>query len=447
MIISPGLPRYSPTQQNPTQQNPTQQNNARAPSWCARVSFTPTHGRTSKRVKRSTRRDGSAQLQRIPPRARDRLARAASLVSFANIIPRSRRIHARRSGRSTAFRRSVWGHPCISRSTGEARPWHARARTGAESSRTEPCGWAARTSVLTATKSATTDPCTPPALTVEVRAEGSLPRLLRGLRGGSALLHDLIDRQRLAKQPLALRRLDGGTTDLLVSDHDDREALQLARLCIGHEDGVLNGRERREDLTNLRNCHARVEIPHIDLEHRHGSHSQPHLEEQRDSKPIGRGLAGLPDRTREPKSRPSSASRRGQFTDCTSKGSTIRESLRGIGEGWGARCPRAIQISFDFLMPQESSKFCRRRQLPSVGSPALTTALDRLCCSPEAAMLFGGLKPRSGRKRSKPPNPNRSKPRRRPEAPRDGQTGEQKKNNARVYPGVVHKVGDNLLSR
>jgi len=107
-----------------------------------------------------------------------------------------------------------------------------------------------------------------------VWAEWSLTDFLDGLR--SALLHDLVDGQRLPKKTLSLRSLHGRAADVGVADHDDGKALRLAGLRIDGEYRVLDGREGGKELSNLLDFDARVEIAHVDLEHRHDKHSQPH---------------------------------------------------------------------------------------------------------------------------------------------------------------------------
>jgi len=210
------------------------------------------------------------------------------------IKPRRRR--RRRRTRSVDRTESLGGATALAR----AEPTDRSAKA---------CGWTSRPSVLTSANTASSSARAPATLPIEVRTERTLADFLGCLRCSGTLLHHLVDGESLAEQPLALRCLDRGSPDLLVANHDDGEALQLASRRIGDQDGVLDGCKRREDLANLRNCHARIEIPHIDLEHRHGAHSQPHLEELRDSTPIGRGLDGPSSRTRGPKRRPYTVSR------------------------------------------------------------------------------------------------------------------------------------------
>jgi hypothetical protein len=107
-----------------------------------------------------------------------------------------------------------------------------------------------------------------------VRAERSLPCLLGSLRSGLTLLHDFIDRQRLAEQTLALRSLDGRTSNLWIKHHDDCKALGLARLGIGNQDRVLDRHERREEFADLLDLDSRIEVTHVNLEHRHGRYSR-----------------------------------------------------------------------------------------------------------------------------------------------------------------------------
>jgi hypothetical protein len=74
-----------------------------------------------------------------------------------------------------------------------------------------------------------------------VWTEGALPDLLHGL--GRPLLHHLIDGERLPKEPLALRRLDGRTTNIDIANHHDREAFGLPGLRVDGENRILDGRE------------------------------------------------------------------------------------------------------------------------------------------------------------------------------------------------------------
>jgi hypothetical protein len=88
------------------------------------------------------------------------------------------------------------------------------------------------------------------------------------------LLHHFVDRERLAEQSLALGGLDCRTTDLRVANHDDRETLCLASLGVGHENRVFDGHEGREEFADLLDLDSRIEVTHVDLEHRHGRYSR-----------------------------------------------------------------------------------------------------------------------------------------------------------------------------
>jgi hypothetical protein len=106
-------------------------------------------------------------------------------------------------------------------------------------------------------------------LTIEVRTKGALTNLLRSFGGSLTLLDHLVDGQSLPEQPLPLRGLDSRTTDLRIANHHDGKALGLSGLGIRSDHGVLDGRERREQLADLLDLDALVQIPDVDLEHRH----------------------------------------------------------------------------------------------------------------------------------------------------------------------------------
>jgi hypothetical protein len=229
---------------------------------------------------------------------------ASLLFVFAS---RLRVIIMTRRGRWRSIRRpwgaSKWrstGGATAETSTGTREPATAEASTGTREPATAR-DWAAR-SPIEATPGATESrpASSPTALPIEVWTEGTLANLLRGLRSGCALLHDLVDRQRLPEKALPLRRLHGGTTNLSIAHHDDRKALGLTRLRIIHEDCVLDHGKRGKEFTHMLDGDAWIEIPHVDFEHRHETHSQPHLEEP--ARPQA-------DRSRPPEHRRGSAKR------------------------------------------------------------------------------------------------------------------------------------------
>lgn len=111
-----------------------------------------------------------------------------------------------------------------------------------------------------------------------MRTEGPLTGLLGDLCG-LPLLHHFVDRERLTEQTLALRRLHRRTADLRIAHHDDGEPLRLATLGVVHEHSILDRHERRKQLSHLFDLDSRIEISHVDLEHRHGGDSRGLAEE------------------------------------------------------------------------------------------------------------------------------------------------------------------------
>ncbi len=231
-------------------------------------------GSRSGTVRVAARRVGAPRpLASLPIGARAISSRAISSRSirfraFTHRTPR--RIGAWRERLRTCTR------PCVT----EAR-WTRRARTRPAVRRTtrattgeSPGGTAGGGATKSAVHPTTHPPRSSTTLSIEVRPEGTLSDLLRGLRG--ALLHHLVDGECLPEQALALHSLDGGPTDVGVPDHDDREALRLPRLGIDGKNGILDLGKRGEQLPNLLDLDARIEIAHVDLEHRHGTDSQPH---------------------------------------------------------------------------------------------------------------------------------------------------------------------------
>jgi hypothetical protein len=101
-----------------------------------------------------------------------------------------------------------------------------------------------------------------------------LSLLLCGLRCSLTLLHHFVDRECLAKQPLALRCLHRGTTDLWIASHHDRKSLRLAARGVGHKHCILDRHEGREQLAHLLDLDPRVKIADVDLEHWHGRNSR-----------------------------------------------------------------------------------------------------------------------------------------------------------------------------
>ena len=162
----------------------------------------------------------------------------------------------------------------------------------------------ARTAIHTASRAAADGACTPAALTVEMGTERPLPRLLGGLGCSLALLHDFVDGERLAEQSLALRGLDRSASDLRIPNHDDGEALRLARLRVGDQHGVLDGHEGREQLSHLLDLDSRVKIANVDLEHRHDAYSLWPSPQRGDLRPFARIQTGTHSEHRQSARKP-----------------------------------------------------------------------------------------------------------------------------------------------
>jgi hypothetical protein len=107
-----------------------------------------------------------------------------------------------------------------------------------------------------------------------VRTKWSLTLFLRSLRGRLTLLHDLVDRERLAEKSLSLGRLDRSASDLRIAGHDDGKALGLAAGGVRDKHSILDRHEGREQLAHLLDLHPRVKIADVDLEHWHGRNSR-----------------------------------------------------------------------------------------------------------------------------------------------------------------------------